>query len=35
MGGYATHKNYDIDKFLKLCDKVRGSEELRKLKQRT
>ena len=34
MGGYATHKNYDILKFLKLCDEVRSSKEYRNLKKR-
>jgi len=34
MGGYATHKNYDVVKFLELSDKVRVSKEYKSLKAR-
>ena len=32
--GYSTHKNYDVEAFLKLSDEVRSSKELQNLKDR-
>jgi len=34
MSGYSTHKNYDVEKFLALSDKVRSSKEFKNLNDR-
>jgi len=34
LSGYATHKDYDVEKFLALSKKVRESKEYYDLRQR-